>query len=154
DLKRRVKILGLSGLVDFVGAVPQGDLPGLYRRAALFVAPFIESANGDREGLGLVTVEALACECPVVVADIPAVHDVLDGAEYAHLRVPPGDPAALARAVSQVLADPERASSHARELRQRALDRFDWKSVSRRYSELLKSLAVEGRAFGRDWSAS
>jgi glycosyltransferase involved in cell wall biosynthesis len=68
--------LGLGGHVDFLGPKSHPELIEHYRRAALFVAPFIEAADGDQEGLGLVTIEAIACGCPVLVGDVSAVKDL------------------------------------------------------------------------------
>lgn len=123
--------------VEFLGAIPQSGLPELYRRAAVFVAPFIVASNGDSEGLGLVTIEAIACGCPVVVSDIPAVREILDQPEDACIRVPPGDPAALAVAVNRILADPARSVEQMRGVRERVLARFDWNQVANGYADLL-----------------
>ncbi len=76
NLRRLAAELGLEGYVDFIGAKPQSDLVHYYRRAALFVAPFIEAADGDQEGLGLVSIEAVASGCPVLVGDVQAVSDL------------------------------------------------------------------------------
>lgn len=136
-LREQVARLGIGHAVRFLGPVAQESLPALYRRAAVFVAPFVESAGGDREGLGLVTIEAIACGCPVVVGDLPAVRDVLSAPEDASSRVPPGDAKALAEAVLRVLAAPATAATHALRLRERLMDRFDWSAVAKRYTETI-----------------
>ena len=66
--------LGLEAHIDFLGPKPQHELIPYYRRAGLFVAPFVEALDGDQEGLGLVTIEAAACGCPVLVGDVLAVN--------------------------------------------------------------------------------
>lgn len=136
-LKAQMRALGMETAVEFLGAIPQSGLPELYRRAAVFVAPFIVASNGDSEGLGLVTIEAIACGCPVVVSDIPAVREILDQPEDACIRVPPGDPAALAVAVNRILADPARSVEQMRGVRERVLARFDWNQVANGYADLL-----------------
>lgn len=73
--------LGISDRVHFLGAIEQVDLPRLYRRAAVFVAPFVEAAGGDQEGLGLVSIEALGCGCPVVVSEMAATKALADLSE-------------------------------------------------------------------------
>ncbi|MGH8488247.1 MAG: glycosyltransferase [Gammaproteobacteria bacterium] len=131
--------LGLHDKVRFLGAVRQEELPTLYRRAAVFVAPFVEAASGDREGFGLVTVEATGCGCPVVVSDLPAVRDVF--AEGGVSLVRPGDPNALASACIEVF-QAESAQSRERLERccNRLLARFDWNSRASAYASLLRRL--------------
>lgn len=71
---RRAQVvnLGIASAVEFVGAVEQAQLGDYYRRAAVLAAPFVAAVDGDREGLGLVCIEALGCGCPVVVSEMPA----------------------------------------------------------------------------------
>lgn len=89
-LRAQVRQRGLDDRVRFVGAVPQAKLPTLYRRAAVLVAPFVQAASGDQEGLGLVSVEAIGCGCPVILSDLPATRDVLaDSSGFVY--VPQGD---------------------------------------------------------------
>lgn len=76
SLQKLVTELGLDGHVDFIGAKSQSDIVPYYRGAALFVAPFIEAVDGDQEGLGLVTIEAAACGCRVLVGMVAAVADL------------------------------------------------------------------------------
>lgn len=134
-LRQQVGALGLVDKVEFLGPVPQSDLPALYRRAALFVAPFVEAASGDREGLGLVLVEAIGCGCPVVAGNVRAVEDVL-GCEAPEI-VDPTNPLQLSSRIVSVLSDPAKASLRAAQLRQRVAGTFDWENVARRYGDLL-----------------
>jgi glycosyltransferase involved in cell wall biosynthesis len=129
--------LGVTAKVRFLGAVSQAELPSLYRRAAVFVAPFVEARSGDREGLGLVALEAAACGCPVVVSKLPAVVDAFEGLPVQW--VEPGNANALALAVSHSLND---AGSREAAMKVRAglIDRFEWSAVARAYGRLLLDL--------------
>jgi glycosyltransferase involved in cell wall biosynthesis len=145
ERRSQVARMGLDAHVRFIGPVRQEQLPGLYRSAAVFVAPFVEAASGDREGLGLVTVEAAACGCPVVVSDMPAVRDVF-GSTQAGWALP-GSPSSVASQVNAVLALPP-AEDSLENLRQVLIDRFDWAKVAKRYAMTLRSQckpAPEGR---------
>lgn len=133
---------GVAAAVEFVGAVSQSELPVFYRRAGVFVAPFVTSVDGDREGLGLVTIEAIACGCPVVVSALPAVADLLDADRHGEMLVPPGDEQALAAAVSRVLDDPRDAIDRARELRKDVMKRYDWGTVASGYADLLEGVGA------------
>ena len=133
-LRAQAAKLDLGESVQFLGPVPQAELPALYRQATLFVAPFVEAASGDQEGLGLVMIEAAGCGCPVIASDLPAVRDVLEE------RVVPGDPVALAEGILGFLAlDAEARQDKADAMRQRLIERFDWQSVAKGYA---RSLAV------------
>lgn len=140
-LRAQAAALGLEDAVCFLGPVPQSGLPALYRRAAVFVAPFVQAASGDQEGLGLVVVEALGCGCPVVVSDLPPVRDIFGGATP-HGLVAPGSSAHLAEAVGRVLSDPVGAAAEAAALREAMRARFDWEAVARGYAKILKDLAA------------
>jgi glycosyltransferase involved in cell wall biosynthesis len=137
-LRAQCLALGLEDTVQFLGPVAQAELPMLYRRASVFVAPFVEAASGDQEGLGLVMIEAAGCGCPVIASDLPAVRDVLDD------RVPPGDPDALASAVLSLLAESaDVRQAKAEALRQRLLAQFDWHAVAERYAQVLSRIGSE-----------
>lgn len=139
ERRAQVRRLGLEGRVHFVGALAQHELPALYRRAAVFVAPFVEAPHGDQEGLGLVVVEAAGCGCPVVVSDLPATRSF--GTKSAGiLRIPKADPNLIAEGILAV-ALPSPADLH--DLR----SRFDWSSRARRYAGLIQRL-IEERSSG------
>ena len=104
-LRRRVKQLELSDVVEITPAMPQPALRELYARAYAFVLPCVVAKNGDRDGIPNVLLEAMAMGLPVVstaVSGIPeAVHDKRDG-----LVVPAHDPIRLADALYLLIRKP------------------------------------------------
>ena len=138
ERREQVARLGLEGCVRFLGPVPQAELPALYRRAALLAAPFVATAEGDREGLGLILVEALGCGCPVVTTRLPSAREVFGETPAGEL-VEPGSPAALAGRIRRMLAAPDQARARAMELRGALLRRFDWGAVSDAYACVLEA---------------
>lgn len=132
--QQQVAALGLEARVHFLGAIAQADLPALYRSAAVFVAPFVEAASGDQEGLGLVVVEALGCGCQVVISDLPATREF--GEIPGLQRVKPADPETLATAILAQLAKPDPILPQ----KNPALMRFDWQARAERYAHLLGGL--------------
>lgn len=134
--KKQVRDLGLQGAIRFLGAVSQSDLPSLYRRAAVLVAPFVEAKGGDQDGLGLVLIEALGCGCPVVVSAIPAVRRLAETCNGIH-QVTPGSTEALADAVSRVIGSPQANDPT-------DVQRFDWCRRAEAYGDLLATLAEAG----------
>lgn len=134
-LEARVRELGLGASVAFDGAMAQADLPAVYRRAAVFVAPFVRDASGDQEGLPVALMEAVATGCPFVVGDVAGLGDLLGDASP--FRVDPRDTAALANAVLARLADPAAALADAAAVRDRAMRHVDWETVANRYGDLI-----------------
>jgi glycosyltransferase involved in cell wall biosynthesis len=132
--RKRVHELDLGDCVRFLGAVPQSELPRLYQVAGVFVAPFIRTADGDQEGLGLVMVEAAGCGCPVVAGNVPAVRDVICDEAIGTL-VACGDTAALADSVCRALAMPATAANVL--ARRRGVSRFDWQHRADAYASIL-----------------
>jgi len=135
-LKQRSQELGLEKIVDFVGPVPNKDLPLWYQRSAVLVFPSVVTPYGDQEGLGLVPVEALACCCAVVASALPAVRDVIEDKKTG-LLVPAGDPAQLAEALHVLLWDKPLCARLALAGRVDVTARFDWDRIAGRYAALL-----------------
>ena len=138
-LKQQVHLLGISHAVTFRASLPNSDLPDLYRRATVFVAPSIVTGQGDQEGLGLVLVEALACECPVVASDLPAIRDVIIDGDTG-LLVPQKNPAAIADAVVKLLMESGLRRQQARSGRAHVIRHFDWGGVAARYGRLFDEM--------------
>lgn len=137
SLEDQARQLGIAGHILFHGATPQRDLPHLYRRASLFVAPFVRDESGDQEGLPVALMEAIGCGCPVVVGDVAGVRDLLGEATDA-LCVRPSDKAALAAAILRALERPDDAATQAAALAERIAARVDWTTIASRYSALIE----------------
>ncbi|MDO8559766.1 MAG: glycosyltransferase [bacterium] len=92
--------LGLQNLVEFVGAVPQTELPNIYGSAQLML-------NVSETGsLDKVILEALACGCPILTSN-PAARETL--AAYPEFFTATDDPKALAHSLATLL---QRASAY------------------------------------------
>ncbi len=77
SLKNLAVELCIQGQVTFSGSLDHEHLSKLLLQSALCVFPFIESDDGDMEGLGLVVLEAMGCKCPVIVGNVPAINDIV-----------------------------------------------------------------------------
>lgn len=144
-LKTQVFRLGIENSVRFIGAVQQQDLPLLYRRASVFVAPFVQDDSGNQEGLPIVLMEAIGCGCPVVVGDVAGVLDLL-GDRAEGICVNPKDKNALAGSILEALVDAKRAQSQAHRLRSAVVKRFDWYYIAEAYAALVEECAVSGES--------
>ena len=142
-LAEKTRSLGLDDQVRFAGPVSHDSLADHYQRAAIAVFPFVEAADGDQEGFGLVMVEAMGCGCAVIASDLPAVRDVIQNGETGVL-VPPGDSRALAAAIRDALEDPARTCAMAEHGRAYALEHFDWSVTRRKFNVIYRTLIRGG----------
>jgi alpha-maltose-1-phosphate synthase len=117
--------------------LPRPETITLYTHAAVFVCPSVY------EPFGIINLEAMACETPVVASAVGGIPGIVVEGETGLLvpiepsgpdDVEPRDPEAFARAlaeaVNQVLADPERARAMGQAGRLRVEERFSWRSVA------------------------
>ncbi len=125
--------LGISSRIHWHGQLSQSELPSLYQQACAVVVPSVD------EGLGLVAVEALLCETPVVAFDSGGLREVVQHDKTGVL-VKPGDRAALARALDDLLARGGRGSDLGRAGRLYALSAFAPESAARRYAEIYRQV--------------
>jgi alpha-maltose-1-phosphate synthase len=127
--------------------LPKPDVIQLLSHATVFVCPSIY------EPLGIVNLEAMACEAAVVATATGGIVEVVDDGvtgllvpfEPAPGAIEPADPDAFAHAIAErvnaLLADPDRAAAMGRAGRERALAEFDWSAIAQQTSELYRSLA-------------
>jgi glycosyltransferase involved in cell wall biosynthesis len=125
---------GVGERLQWHPLLEQAQLAELYRRATALVMPSVD------EGLGLVAVEALMCETPVVAFDSGGVGDsVLH--QRTGLLVPPGDSAALASALDDLLSRPDQGAALGRAGREYVLPRFAPEAVAARYADLYRRVS-------------
>ncbi len=105
-LRELAQGLGIEGRLRWAGQLDHPGVRALYRESDLFVlAPRI-AADGDRDGLPNVVIEALSQGLPVVATRVSALPEVVEDRVNGRL-VPPEDPAALAVALAELVGDPE-----------------------------------------------
>jgi glycosyltransferase involved in cell wall biosynthesis len=116
-IQKLVAELGLTSRVQRFGAVSDASLSGLYEGALALCFPSIA------EGFGLPVLEAMACGVPVVVSDIPVMHEVAGDA--AAMYVPVDDTGAWAAALAEIAALTDRRDALAVAARDQAAA-FTW----------------------------
>jgi glycosyltransferase involved in cell wall biosynthesis len=96
-LEAAIKRYDLQDSVKLLGSLPYKEVPPLLEQATLFALPCIIADNGDRDGMPLVLIEAMAREVPVVSSDVIGLKELVR--PEVGLLAPPRDPAALAEAM-------------------------------------------------------
>jgi starch synthase len=118
--------------------LPKADVIALYTAAAVFVCPSVY------EPFGIINLEAMACETPVVASAVGGIPEVVEHGRTGLLvrieagagGVEPRDPAAfsraLAAAIDALLRDPARRAAMAARARAVVEERFSWSSIAAR----------------------
>jgi len=139
ELKLLASQLGVSDRVAWHGQLNQLQLVRLYQNATAVVVPSTD------EGLGLVAAEALLCETPVIAFRSGGLTDIIKDGTTGVL-VPPGDTAALAAALDNLLASPAHAAELGRAGRLFALSAFAPESAASRYANIYRQVLAERTA--------
>jgi glycosyltransferase involved in cell wall biosynthesis len=108
-LKAQARHLRIAGRIEWLGAQPQDVALRHYRAADLFVLASRIAADGDRDGLPNVLLEAQSQRLAVVATRAAAIPELIEH-EATGLLVPPGDPPALAESMRRLIIDPVRRS--------------------------------------------
>jgi len=101
-LERLVVERGLADRVSLPGAMEPTLVRDQLERSDLLAMPCVVAPNGDRDSMPVVVKEALAMELPVVASDEVGLPELVRP-DFGRL-VPPGEPAALAGAIAELLA--------------------------------------------------
>jgi len=108
SLRRLAGALDLGERVRFPGFITHDRVGELYREADIFVVPSVVSADGDRDGVPNVLIEALGHRLPVVASDVGGIAEVVEDGVTGRL-VPSADPVRLAAGIQTTLRDREAA---------------------------------------------
>ncbi len=117
--------------------LPKEEVIALYSRADVFVCPSVY------EPFGIINLEAMACETPVVASAVGGIPEIVvpretgllvpleaEGGSSAEPRHPESFSRALAGAVNELMDAPERREAMGRAARERVLARFSWSRIA------------------------
>ncbi len=111
-----------------------GELRQLYRRSSVVAVALHPNLHASGVTVAL---EAMGVGRPVVITGTPGLADYVTHGETG-LLVPPGDEYALAAAIRELLADPERAAAMGEAGRKAVADRLNTSAQAQRLAELLR----------------
>jgi glycogen synthase len=123
DLERRTHELGVADIVSFPGFVPDEELAAHLQAASCAVIPSLY------EPFGIVALEALAAEAPLVAAATGGLAEVLGGTD-AGLLHRAGDPGDLAHQVIRMLTEPGLAARSQEAGRRLVASTYTWDAVA------------------------
>jgi len=135
-LKEQGKTLGLMDKLDFQGSQSQQKVLETYRASDVFILPCRIAADGDRDGLPNVIVEAQSQKLACISTPISGIPELIeDGANG--LLVEPDQPEKLATAIEKLARTPRLRAQFGKEGRKRVEAGFDAKNEITALVELL-----------------
>lgn len=136
-LAARARELGVDGSIHWRGVVEDAG--------SILSAFDVLVLSSRTEGTPMVLLEAMGAGVPTIVTRVGGVPDVVTGAES--VLVPPESPAALARAIEAVRADPVASAERVRSARARLLSRFDSETWLARYEAVYHQVQSRSPAY-------
>jgi glycosyltransferase involved in cell wall biosynthesis len=109
-LRRQAQALGLAGRIEWRGAKPQEAVLQAYREADIFVLASRIAADGDRDGLPNVLMEAQSQGVACLATATPGIRELIEE-DVTGMLVAPQAPAALAAALAMLIAEPPRRAA-------------------------------------------
>lgn len=144
DVARKIR----DGIIWIEEMVTKEIAIELYSNAAIFCCPSIY------EPFGIINLEAMACETPVVASAVGGIKEVVVHGETGllvpveQLKVAPFEPVDpekfsgdLAEAVNSLIADPELCKKMGAASRARAVDTFSWTAIAEQTADLYRKLS-------------
>jgi len=136
-LEARVREFALNDCVRLLGARSHEMVHQAYQQASVFALPCIVTANGYRDGIPNVLLEAMASGVPVVATPVSGIPELID-AERDGLLVEPNSPEKLADAIDGLLTQPELGERLARAARSKIEARFSVEDGARQLIEVFQ----------------
>jgi colanic acid/amylovoran biosynthesis glycosyltransferase len=134
-LRAQVARLGLEQRVRFHGTRSEEEVARMLDEADVFVLASVATASGWMDGIPVALMEALAAGLPVIASRLSGIPELVRNGETGLLAIP-RDPADLARAFTQLLAEPDATIARARAGRRLIEQEFDIERSADRMLEI------------------
>jgi len=135
-LEVQAKELGISN-IEFWGQVPNDQLPHYYAAASIFVAPSIIDSKSDTEGQGVILLEAMASNTPIISTSVGGIPEVITHGETG-LLVQAKNPTELSAAIFSLLSNEELAKELTKNSQLNVEQNYAWPIISQQFISLFK----------------
>ncbi|MCF7220936.1 glycosyltransferase [Marilutibacter chinensis] len=139
-LQRQAAALGVAHRIVFTGAQPQELIRAWMNSATVFALPSQVAADGNRDGIPVALMEAMASGCPVISTRVSGIPELIENGANG-LLVEPGDPEALADAIQRLVEDEALGARLALQARRRIEEQFDARKEAGRLHALMQEIA-------------
>lgn len=143
EIREQISRYGLGKMIQLTGRLPHDTLMKMYESGAVdaVILPSIVTDDGEKEGIPVALMEAMAYGIPVISTTTGGVPELLhDGAG---ILVPPGSAEALARAIQELMEDEGTRKNLKQRGRGRVRDEFDLQVNTLKLLSLMKGCGTE-----------
>jgi phosphatidylinositol alpha-1,6-mannosyltransferase len=140
-LENRVRELGVSDSVQFLGEISDGVVLRCYQQCDLFVLAN-RRVGDDFEGFGIVLLEGQACARPVIAGDSGGTSETMNAPHTGRV-VNCNGPESLTAAIGELLADAELRERMGQASRRWVVEQFDWAALTRKADWLFDENGID-----------
>ncbi|MBD9479909.1 glycosyltransferase [Pseudoxanthomonas sp. PXM02] len=140
SLRSLAQARGVADRIEFCGAQPQDVVRRWMGEASLFVLPSEVAPDGNRDGIPVALMEAMATGCPVVSTRVSGIPELVEH-ETSGLLVDEKQPVALADAMQRLLEDAALRRQVVGGAREKVEREFDARKEARRLQDLMEGIA-------------
>jgi len=138
ELRRQIVTSQLAERVELLGARTHPEVLASYPAHDLFTLPSVVTADGDRDGIPVVLIEAGSAGLPLISTCVSGIPELVLHQQTGWL-VPPGDALALAEAIRTLALDPALRARLGQNARTLVQDRFNIQSTSAQLEEVFQA---------------
>jgi colanic acid/amylovoran biosynthesis glycosyltransferase len=135
----QIEAQGLSAIVQLLGARKQEEVRTHLYASGIFALPSVVTSRGDRDGIPVALMEAMACGMPVVSTRVSGIPELVEDG-VTGLLAAPGDPQGLADCLERLLDEPALGERLALQARQRVEQEFDIGKEARKLHDAIANL--------------
>lgn len=132
------KKAGIKDRIEFIGSKTHEELKEIYASADIFCAPSVTAVDGDKEGFGLVILEAMASGLPVVASRSGGIADLItDGRDGLFTKEKSSKD--IAEKLNLLLKNSELYSRLSYNVRETA-EKYDYEKIGRKYKRIFEQI--------------
>ena len=148
-VRAQAEAAGLKDCLEMPGAMPQEHVKETFERAGVFVLPCVVAKSGDRDGIPVALMEAMALGVPVISTNVSGIPELIADGENG-LLVPENDSKALANALERSIEDAVLRNTLARRARKTIEEDFNLETIAADLESLFRTASATGGSIGAE----
>ncbi|MGB0238027.1 MAG: glycosyltransferase family 4 protein [Cycloclasticus sp.] len=144
ELEEQAQRLGILN-IKFWGQVQNKQLPNFYAAASVFVAPSVIDSKGDTEGQGVILLEAMTSQTPIIATTVGGIPEVITHKKTGIL-VSPENPNELSAAIEYIFKNKDAANKFTGNAFLKVNNVYSWQSISQEFISLFNNTSSHSSA--------